>query len=263
MESWKRLTQFLVRNATRRLYGFSFWKVLPLGPDSLANSWTKITALASKSQMLSFDNSIGLGEGKFNQSLDAVNSSVELSNNELLPATGGSRLQITSGFVFFGKAIEDEHIEAVPQSTVFLTISAVLQTAREHSKAENCLSPSNYQSVVLSPENFLRFNDDVLQACLLRAALASELDYSSDNSLSEIMKELISKMFQRHQYSYGHAALEFAAALAIKKLKLKSKHTDQLIEEVINSANEFHPAIVGFMVLLKKCKSSVAPTNFG
>lgn len=90
MESWKRLTQFLVRNATRRLYGFSFWKVLPLGPDSLANSWTKITALASKSQMLSFDNSIGLGEGKFNQSLDAVNSSVELSNNELLPATGGS-----------------------------------------------------------------------------------------------------------------------------------------------------------------------------
>lgn len=252
MESWKRLTQFLVRNATQRTYGFSFWKVLPLGPDSLANSWAKITVLASKSQMLEFDESLGLSEDKFNQSLEAVNNSVKLSNNELLPATDESRLQITSGFVFFGNAIKDEHIENVPQSTVFLTISAVLQTAREHSKTENCLSPSNYQSVVLSPENFLRFNDDVLQACLLRAALASELDYSSDNSLSEIMKELISKMFRRHQYPYGRAALEFAAALATKKLKLKSEHTNQLIDEVINSPDEFHAAIIGFMVLLKK-----------
>lgn len=58
-------------------------------------------------------------------------------------------------------------------------------------------------SLVLSTENFLRFNDSILQGCLLRAADQSKLDYSSSPQHSRLMKEFLLKVFARHATTYA------------------------------------------------------------
>jgi len=77
----------------------------------------------------------------------------------------------------------------------------------------------------------LRFNDPVLQACLLRASLPSELDYSASPNLSKLMKEFLSKVFARSDKEFGDAALEFAAAIAVGSLRLSRSDMETLIEE--------------------------------
>src|SRR5690606_27009862 len=89
----------------------------------------------------------------------------------------GDKLALTEGFVFFGNAFKN--VSEVSDATVFATVAAVLQAARDLNSSDNQLRPNGYESVVLDPENFLRFNDNLLQSCILRAAHPSELDYSS------------------------------------------------------------------------------------
>jgi len=95
------------------------------------------------------------------------------------------------------------------------------------------LKPTGYESVVLAPENFQRFNDNILQVCLLRAALPSEMDYSSSAEVSLLMKEVLQKIFARRHLTFGGAALEFAAALLSGRMKLAPVHLKQLLESTL------------------------------
>ena len=179
---------------------------------------------------------------------EALSDCIAHTNDSLLPNTKGDSLKLTEGFVFFDDKFDDQ-IDRITQSDVLLTIAAVLQTAREHADPEKCLRPTNYQSVIISPENFLRFNDDILQACILRASLPSELDYSSDHHLSELMKEFLYKVFTRHQHPFGYAALEFAGALAVGKLKLKKEHCRELVEKSVEKIRLESHALTGLLLM--------------
>jgi hypothetical protein len=247
MDSWVRLKQFLVRNATSRFYNFSVWKVLPLGPDNVKSSWLDLSVLASKVDNYTTSPHSEFTIKQVSECYDALTTVISESHNSLLPNTSGDKLKITEGFVFFGK-IFDDRINDVTQSDTLLTIASVLQAAREHTDPNNCLRPTNYQSVIISPENFLRFNDDILQACILRASLPSELDYSSNQHLSELMSELLYKIFTRHQHPYGYAAMEFAAALAIGKIKLKKDHCNELIDKTLTKTTTLDNALTGFLL---------------
>jgi len=247
MESWVRLEQFLVRNATPRFYNFSTWKVLPLGPDNVKNSWLDLSNLAAKVENYSTSPHPSYNTEQVSECYDALSTVISENHNSLLPNTSGVELKITEGFVFFGN-IFDDRMQSVTQSDTLLTIASVLQAAREHKDPNNCLRPTNYQSVIISPENFLRFNDDILQACILRASLPSELDYSSDQHLSELMSEFLYKVFTRHGHPYGYAALEFAGALAVGKLKLKKDHCNELIEKILTKTATIDKALTGFLL---------------
>lgn len=243
MKSWIRLEQFLIRNASKRAYNFSAWQVLPLGPDNLKNSWTELANLASVVQNYNCET---------DEHADCFDELVEViskSQNSLLPNTKGATLKITSGFVFFGDVF-DSKITQVTQSDTLLTIASALQAAREHKDPNNCLTPTSYQSVIVSPENFLRFNDDILQACILRSSTFSELDYSSDQHLSELMSEFLYKVFTRHEHPYGYAALEFAAALAVGKLKIKKEVCDKLVKHSLSNKNVSSKSLKGFLLAI-------------
>ncbi|ELZ1717083.1 hypothetical protein SD909_004868 [Vibrio parahaemolyticus] len=248
MESWKKLEQFLVRNATPRFYNFSVWKVLPLGPDNIQKSWDELAQLAAKADN---ESASPLGTIKLDEAAtcyEELSNCVAQASASLLPNTNGDSLKLTEGFVFFDDKFDDQ-IDSITQSATLLTIAAVLQTAREHADPEKCLRPTNYQSVIISPENFLRFNDDILQACILRASLPSELDYSSDHHLSELMKEFLYKVFTRHKHPFGYAALEFAGALAVGKLKLKKEHCRELVEKSVKSIGSESRVLTGFLLM--------------
>ncbi|WP_323634532.1 hypothetical protein [Pectobacterium polaris] len=232
MEEWNRLKRYLVQNAMDRKYVFSAWRTLPIGPDIISDSWSDLTGLVSFLDSLSInDNGPELSEGE-SQSIALLGRVVNESRSKFLPNTANIPLKLTSGFVFFSEKLEDK-LSEINQSVIFLAIASVLQAAREHTVAELCLKSDNYQSVVLSPENFLRFNDDILQACILRASLPNEIDYSFDYDLSLVMSEFLLKVFNRHNHPYGYAALEFAAALATGKLRLKEQHLKNLLNEIL------------------------------
>ncbi len=132
-----------------------------------------------------------------------------------------------------------------------MTMSAVLQSAREHKDHTRRLCPTGYESVVLAPECFMRFNDAVLQACLLRASLPSELDYSASPELSKLMRELLSKVFTRWDKDFGDAALEFAASIAVGSLRLTRSDMNALFDEVFEKVDE-PSALLGLLILAKQ-----------
>lgn len=111
-------------------------------------------------------------------------------------------------------------------------MTSALQNAREFSDPLLKLASTVHETVVLDAENFLRFNDGVLQASLLRAALPHELDYSGSPEFSEVLREFLEKVFVNYSKNYGRAAPEFALALATGRMRLTDTDKKLLIEKL-------------------------------
>lgn len=256
--SWKQLEIFLTRNPTDRFYGFSNWLNMPIGDDTEQSFWSHLTLMGSQAQTLTVDElhvGVDLDPSIVTQSVDLATTEIEAAQQTLLRSPRGEPLKLSEGFLFFKKDSEIAgRYEEVSQSAVYLTLSAVLQYAREHENPNLRLCPNGYESVVLGPECFLRFNDSILQACLLRASLPSELDYSASPELSRLMREFLSKVFVRCNEEYGDAALEFAAAIAIGRLRLATKDMNELLEESFQRASRTSEssALLGMLILAKK-----------
>ena len=149
-----------------------------------------------------------------------------LDANSLFLASGPTLscpLILNVDFAFWKKGYQ-----AAPyQAEVLGTISSILQNARVgrlKSPTHQLRSPLLMQ-VVLDPENFARFNEGIIQAALLRAALPSELDYRGDTPTSEYMANFLSRVAVKFDQPQM-ATLEFLLAIATKKLQLDAKHTN-------------------------------------
>jgi hypothetical protein len=247
-ESWLRLKQFLERNATERKYGFSEWLVLPLGPDNQRSYWDSLAKLASSAQVVNLERQ-GLDQEIIEQSLEQFADAITENHNSFLPKANSEHFKLTEGFVFFGDIFKEDELGNVPKTTTFLAITSALQAARELQDVKNQLKPTGYESVVLSPECFLRFNDDILQACLLRSALPSELDYSASPHYSRLMKEFLIKVFERQLQSYGAASLEFAVAFATGQLKLNKSDQTDVISSAIDSCKQAPSSLLGALLM--------------
>lgn len=248
-ESWDRLRQFLERNRTDRSYGFSAWLVMPVGPDGDGHAWDAYPALANTAQMNTeivkyIDKTVAQA------ALDQMVTCIRGARNGFLPTALGQQLKITDGFYFFKKVFGNK-LHEVKSSVSYLTVAAVLQTARDLKNPEFQLKPTGYESVVLHPECFLRFNDDILQACMLRACHPSELNYSASPHLSKLMKEFLIKVFARHDQPYGGCALEFAAVLASGRLKLAKGDMEDLIKGAIEAHKATPSPLLGFLLMAK------------
>ena len=185
------------------------------------------------------------------ESLKQMSECINGARNGFLPNSAGGPLKVTDGFVFFKKVFEGKH-EEIADSISYLTVAAVLQCARELKNPEQQLKPTGYESVVLHPECFLRFNDDILQACILRACHPSELDYSASPHLSKLMKEFLIKVFARHDQPYGGCALEFAAALGYGRVKLAKGDLEQVANDSIERVKGAPSALLGFLLVAKR-----------
>ncbi len=247
-ETWMRLQQFLVRNASTREYGFSAWLVLPIGSDGARTAWKAYSELAAAAQ-IEHVAAPGVDRDILERSLEKAVAVISSSFTGFFPSSHGAALGLSEGFVFFGNVF-DGRIGDVTPSAAYATVAAVLQTARDLGNPANQLKPSGYESVILSPENFLRFNDELLQACILRAAHPSELDYSSSPEMSRLMKEFLVKVFSRHDHAYGSAALEFGAALASGRLRLTAEDRKEVRDKAIASLATTEGALLGLVCLI-------------
>lgn len=88
------------------------------------------------------------------------------------------------------------------------------------SRADKRLESGELQQVLLSPDVFSRFDDGVIHAALLRAAVPAELDYRAHETHSLSMSDIIQRIAAGYGHERGEAAMEFVIALAIGKIRL-------------------------------------------
>jgi len=152
-----------------------------------------------------------------------------LQDNLFLPSRDGKQLKLRPSFAFW----KFDYSERSPtQADVFATVVAVLHNLRNAKKGtQHSLRQDEHVRKVLSPRCFERFNDGVIQACMLRAAHSTELDYSVQETLSEDMRNIVSTILDQSNESVGEAADEFLLALAIGRLRLCTSHTAALRDE--------------------------------
>ena len=152
-----------------------------------------------------------------------------LDNNLFFPSLKNTPLAIRNGFAFspYLKGKEhDEFISYSTQSEIYFIMSSILNDLRNR----NILSQSQYVRNVIDPGNFVRFNDGVIQACLLRAATVDELNYSLSDEMSLQIKSILGDMILHIDDNHAEALNEFFYAISIKKMRL----TNEVLSDCIS-----------------------------
>lgn len=146
-----------------------------------------------------------------------------------LPDNSGHPLKLRPKFVFWADlGISTERWESATQADVYWTIQTVLHDLRN--PPQNKGLNTTYHTTLLSPANFDRYNDGVIQACLLRAALPIEMNYRIDPDCSRQMADVITSVLSNWDNAQGEAALEFLMALWTERLCVADEHLREIVE---------------------------------
>jgi hypothetical protein len=151
-------------------------------------------------------------------------------------------MHLRRGFAFWPKDFSPSAYHA----EVIATVAVILQRARELTTLpeEHRLSSRSFRHVVLSPENFTRYNDGVIQGALMRCAYPSELDFRDDHASSDFMKSVILRALARADEEAGEAALEFLLAISLRRLQLVDQHQGEIGRYVESSeCKAAHPKL--------------------
>ncbi len=144
-----------------------------------------------------------------------------------LPTPAGNKLMLRRTFAFWSDlGLEDRLCDAT-QSDVYWTIQSLLHDLRIKSD-ENGLA-STYHTTLISPACFDRYNDGVIQACLLRSAKPVELNYAVDEEFSRQMTDVLHSVISNWSNNQGEASLEFLLALWLGRLQLLETHIEDLL----------------------------------
>jgi hypothetical protein len=145
--------------------------------------------------------------------------------------TGNKRLKINKNFAFFD--FEGYH-RTVTQADVYFTISAILNHLRTcpDLKKRKIVQEEQVRTLI-DPDNFIRFDDGIIQASILRSASPEELNYKLSTKHSALMANTISKMIDNYSDSLtSEGLLEFLMALASKRMRLNEKHLAHILTKI-------------------------------
>lgn len=173
-------------------------------------------------------------------------ASEPLHDDIFLANTTGRTLSLQPGFVFWPDGIPER---THSQADVYVTIASVLQQLRAnaHRGQRSAIKSNWFQQTILAPENFGRFNDDIIQASILRAAHPFEMNLADSAPDSREMGRLIRRIITNAKTERGGAAAEFLLALATGRLRLRRPDLDMAL-----SVDPGNVAMVHF--LLEVCR---------
>lgn len=159
------------------------------------------------------------------------NNNKGLSNGLFYPNVydDNKELILNKNFAFLNF---EQYYENISQSEVYFIISTILNNLRNNKIKQDTLIQKEHDRNVLDPGNFLRFNDGIIQSCLLRASLNCELDYSLDENLSSQMTDVILDIIKNEDIIMREPLMEFAYAISSKKIKLIPEHHQIIIKEL-------------------------------
>src|SRR5690554_297752 len=165
------------------------------------------------------------------------------SDDLFLTSAKGESLKLRETFAFWDGL--NLRTQDSSQADVYWTIQAILHDLRMRSDSGLA---TTYHSTLISPVCFDRYNDGVIQACLLRAAKPIELNYAVDEIYSRQMTDIIISIIKNWDNPQGEASLEFLFALWAGQIKLFDGH----LKEITALETEGMPDDVIF--ILKKVK---------
>lgn len=154
---------------------------------------------------------------------------VSSSDDLFLTSATGQPLKLRETFAFWGGL--QLKTQDSSQADVYWTIQAILHDLRM--KSDSGLA-TTYHSTLISPVCFDRYNDGVIQACLLRAAKPIELNYAVDEIYSRQMTDIIISIIKNWDNPQGEASLEFLFALWAGQLKVLDGHLKEIIALAAN-----------------------------
>ncbi|AJD49061.1 phage-like protein [Isoalcanivorax pacificus W11-5] len=144
-------------------------------------------------------------------------------NGLFLPDHAGNPLRLRRTFAFWSDlGFSEQRLTNTRQADAYWTIQCVLHDLRN--KSENDGLATTYHITLISPANFDRYNDGIIQACILRSALPVEMDYRVDHAFSRRMADVIFSVINNWNNDQGEAALEFLMALWTRRLQLINEH---------------------------------------
>jgi|GEM_PF-5084724 len=163
----------------------------------------------------------------FKNRFDDLNSLDGLVNNVFLNSKDGRRLMLNKNFAFFD--FVNWKPKEIQQSKVYFTIISVLHNYRKNHNIKQTV----YERSILSPENFNRYNDGIIQASILRSATSQELNYQIDRHASTAMITIIAGSIK--DISNPDAApYEFLMAICLGKLSLYKEDLQKLFNDFKN-----------------------------
>ncbi|MBN9672172.1 hypothetical protein [Roseibium aggregatum] len=167
----------------------------------------------------------------------------------LLPDSHKQPLRLRPSFAFWNEAYGDE----ITQGDVFATIASILENCRKQAKSRHLSPPlaqSPFHMNVLSSENFTRFNDGIIQGCLLRAAFPHELSFAHAVTANHSAKisHLIIKMLEHHADSQGEACLEFLIALATRRMSLAAADLKRIANHPVENLPDILTVVLPYAV---------------
>jgi hypothetical protein len=153
------------------------------------------------------------------------------SNDVFLKTFDKQDLQLRRNFAFWTSFTYDE--KEIAQSEVYFTISTIISNLEQKQiNSHPSLKQTNYVRNMLSPRNFHRFNDGIIQAALLRSGKTEYFAYDLDSELSLQMKEFLLSIIDKYNSADGEALMEFLLAIGIRRLKMRKED----LKEVLNKA---------------------------
>jgi len=238
----ERLKRTLIQSHNDVKHMFEVVEELPLASLTLSNPWQdELSFLRS-----SIDDWPYAHRPLLKARTDRLMKASEPMIDELFVANdGATTLNLQTGFAFWPSGIA-----ASSQADVFYTISAVMQNLRTApmSAGTQALRTNWLQQTLLSPENFGRFNDGVIQASILRAARTAELDYRDDKDLSATICRIVRRIFDASERPRGEAAAEFLISLGCRRLQLRAEDASVLL----SGLPELPPMTEALKALTKK-----------
>lgn len=175
----------------------------------------------------------------------------ELFFNNPFPEETG-RLYLRKNFAFYDFTSDRNE----SQADIYFVISSIFHNVRHPDRLLNSSESEKYKLVqhehlksILDPECFKRYNDGIIQACLLRCARPSELDYTASEKDSREMLETLKDIFKPESSAQTkEAILEFLYAIATGKLQLIKSHSDEFLGMIQETYNTI--AIINYFLSL-------------
>ncbi|WP_186424790.1 hypothetical protein [Cupriavidus metallidurans] len=145
------------------------------------------------------------------------------------------RLEIARDFVYLDT---NDSRELITQADIFAVVTNTLACVRADNQGLSggtartagltTWASNVYGHVLICPSNFEIYNDAILRAAFLRAASPTELLYSVDEECSTAMLNVILAEAYAWDEGGGSALPEFLLALAAGRMRLTSKHSEEL-----------------------------------
>jgi hypothetical protein len=156
--------------------------------------------------------------------------STGLSENLYWPSPNNIQLKLGADFTMIPN---DNGKRNLSQADLFVIASSLFHQYRQGVPKKPRLAYKPYERTVISPDNFQRFSDGILQASFLRAARDGELGYSNcEETVSLRMFSFLCDELRAAKRGLGPALMEYLISFMIGRLTLHPTHQKEFLNMV-------------------------------